>query len=431
MPLRKADRIAIGGLILLVLIALPFTPHPVRAASNPAATPNPAALATAKSGATSDPILAANDDATALNPEEDEGADDEELESSDDVEGGLSEQAPAEKEKKVEKKGKKEKYEEKKVAQQAQKAIEKAEKERQKVEERLTKALEKRARALEKALAAVQGTPAETVIRRLVDITEAELDGLLALLTAESGRAPNTASPESASPTERPESAQGTAPASDTSATPSAGTTDDGQAIEAALKTLDDDLLDGILTQTILLTYAERTAKAQAKALEEIAHLYERWGKKAAAIRALEARVALDPTDRDAYRDLGHLLQVGEADQVAIHLYVNGTPVSDEVPPLIKAGRTLVPIRTIAAALGISVDWNPVSRTVTLKNGERTVRLTIGHPTAEIDDQTVSLDVPPEIIQGRTLVPVRFVAEALGASVDWVPEGRLVAVIRL
>ncbi|MBA4365964.1 MAG: hypothetical protein C0398_08225 [Coprothermobacter sp.] len=92
--------------------------------------------------------------------------------------------------------------------------------------------------------------------------------------------------------------------------------------------------------------------------------------------------------------------------------------------PVIAQGRTMVPISAVMTAVGGSATWDAVARTVTLKLGTHTVVLTIGKATAMVDGKTVPVDsdnarVVPIILNGRTMLPVRFVAESLGASVLW------------
>ncbi|RNB89305.1 copper amine oxidase N-terminal domain-containing protein [Brevibacillus nitrificans] len=87
--------------------------------------------------------------------------------------------------------------------------------------------------------------------------------------------------------------------------------------------------------------------------------------------------------------------------------------------PLIRDSRTLVPIRPIAESLGFDVEWNEQTRTVTINKGTNDVRLVVSQKIAKKNGQTINLDVPAQIINQRTMVPVRFIAEALDYKVDW------------
>ncbi len=101
-----------------------------------------------------------------------------------------------------------------------------------------------------------------------------------------------------------------------------------------------------------------------------------------------------------------------------ISVVLNGRKIEFDVPPIIENGRTLVPIRKIAEALGAQVGWDP-SGYVTISNDEKYVLLGIGIKYANVDGEIKELDVPPKVVNGRTLVPVRFVSEAFGLNVDW------------
>lgn len=96
---------------------------------------------------------------------------------------------------------------------------------------------------------------------------------------------------------------------------------------------------------------------------------------------------------------------------------VDGQTLAFDVPPAVEQGRTLVPLRAIFEALGADVAWDSATQTVTGTRGATTVRLTIGSTTAYVSGQAVTLDVPGKIVDGRTLVPLRFVGEGLGADV--------------
>ncbi|HTQ08912.1 MAG TPA: copper amine oxidase N-terminal domain-containing protein [Fimbriimonadaceae bacterium] len=91
-------------------------------------------------------------------------------------------------------------------------------------------------------------------------------------------------------------------------------------------------------------------------------------------------------------------------------------------------GRVLVPLRGVFQQLGAQVNWDRYTQTITATKGDRRVRLTIGKRTATIDGSPVQVDVPPMIMQGTTMVPIRFVSEALGAQVRWDDAQQLVSI---
>ena len=102
-----------------------------------------------------------------------------------------------------------------------------------------------------------------------------------------------------------------------------------------------------------------------------------------------------------------------------IHLFINQREIHCDQPPVIINGRTLVPMRAIFEALTATVEWDDATRTVTSVRGGTVIQLTIGSDTAFVNSLPNTLDVPAQIISGRTMVPVRFIAESVGASVDW------------
>lgn len=103
-----------------------------------------------------------------------------------------------------------------------------------------------------------------------------------------------------------------------------------------------------------------------------------------------------------------------------INIVINNNMLSlDTIKPITERSRIMVPIRTISEAFGLQVLWNGNTKTVTIRGLEKEVELSIGSNTAYTDDKQVQMDVPAKIINNITFVPIRFVAEALGAQVTW------------
>lgn len=101
---------------------------------------------------------------------------------------------------------------------------------------------------------------------------------------------------------------------------------------------------------------------------------------------------------------------------------VNGVEYPMDVAPYNKDGRVYLPVRYVAYALGVDRDnvlWNPDTQTVTLLKGATAVQLTIGSNMLKLNGVDIPMDVAPEIKDGRTMLPIRFVGQALGAKVDW------------
>lgn len=111
-----------------------------------------------------------------------------------------------------------------------------------------------------------------------------------------------------------------------------------------------------------------------------------------------------------------------------VKVQVDGWEITFDAPPVIENGRTLVPFRAIAEALGARVNWEEKSKTVTMIKGNVTVKLVIGDTTALKNTEKITLEAPAKIINNRTMVPLRFVSEALGANVQWDPASRLIGI---
>ena len=87
--------------------------------------------------------------------------------------------------------------------------------------------------------------------------------------------------------------------------------------------------------------------------------------------------------------------------------------------PVIVDGRTLLPVRAVVEAMGGVVGWDQATKTVTLTVGEDVVKLTINSTAAVLNDEAKTLDVAPVIINSRTMLPIRFVMESFGGQVGW------------
>ncbi|WP_410771193.1 stalk domain-containing protein [Fontibacillus sp. BL9] len=113
----------------------------------------------------------------------------------------------------------------------------------------------------------------------------------------------------------------------------------------------------------------------------------------------------------------------------AISVYIDGNRLATDQAPVVVQGRVLLPLRAIFEALDATVNWNQWTQTVTASKDNTTVVLKLKSKTATINNQTVSLDVPAQAIKGRTMVPVRFVSEALGEAVNWNSSAKTVSIV--
>ncbi len=107
---------------------------------------------------------------------------------------------------------------------------------------------------------------------------------------------------------------------------------------------------------------------------------------------------------------------------------VNDAPAQLDVPAEVVDGRTLVPIRFIAETFGSKVDWEPSTRTITITRKNKVLKYFAYKDKAEFNGVEVTIDVGPIIRSGRTLVPLRSVAESLGAKVRWVAQTKSIII---
>jgi hypothetical protein len=114
--------------------------------------------------------------------------------------------------------------------------------------------------------------------------------------------------------------------------------------------------------------------------------------------------------------------------QAAIRVYIDGQAVTFDMPPTMMQGRVLVPLRGIFERLGATVDYDPRTQHIVAIRGAQTVELTIGSRQARVNEAPTLLDVPALAINGRTMVPLRFISEALGATVQWAEASRTILI---
>lgn len=99
-----------------------------------------------------------------------------------------------------------------------------------------------------------------------------------------------------------------------------------------------------------------------------------------------------------------------------------------DVQPMMSNGRVMVPVRGVFEHMNANVVWDANSATVTAQRGTDTIRLPINSRYATLNGREIALDSPAKIVNGRTMVPLRFLSESLGASVEWVASSRTVEI---
>lgn len=110
---------------------------------------------------------------------------------------------------------------------------------------------------------------------------------------------------------------------------------------------------------------------------------------------------------------------------------INGNQTRMDAKPYIAYGRTYVPLRVVAEGFGAQVDWVPQTKGINVTMGDKIISMQIGSNRAIVNNQVLTMDAPPEIRNGRTYIPIRFVSEALGAEVQWNQSTRKVSITRL
>ncbi len=158
---------------------------------------------------------------------------------------------------------------------------------------------------------------------------------------------------------------------------------------------------------------------------------FEKQGRREQARQAFSKVIALAPRSADAghartrLRALGPATRSGTAAD-GLRLYLNGAPLPTATPLQSRPGRVLVPLRDIFQALGASVAYDAATRHITAQRDATSVQMWVGGRLALVNGQRVPLDEPARVVDGHTLVPLRFVSETLGARVRWdAPSGRV------
>lgn len=110
------------------------------------------------------------------------------------------------------------------------------------------------------------------------------------------------------------------------------------------------------------------------------------------------------------------------------YVYANNRVSTIEAAPIISGGRTLVPVRAVAEALGAEVLWNDTTRTITIYKADKAVEMVIDKTTYTVNGEEKTMDCAPTIVNSRTLVPLRAVSEAFGKVVYWNDQKQIVSV---
>jgi hypothetical protein len=108
-----------------------------------------------------------------------------------------------------------------------------------------------------------------------------------------------------------------------------------------------------------------------------------------------------------------------EVVQANVEIIINGKEMISEDKPVIKNGRTLVPVRAISEALNAKVNWNGTTKTVTIEKNNKRISIKLGSKEAYAGKEKIKIDAPAVIVNDRTMLPLRSVCEMLGADISW------------
>jgi len=127
----------------------------------------------------------------------------------------------------------------------------------------------------------------------------------------------------------------------------------------------------------------------------------------------IEKKVVIQKPAVPAKKDLDKITEM------KLPIFVNGKAVKFDVPPILKNGRTLIPLRAVMEKFGVQVEYDKATNTVTMKKGNKEVKIVFEGLEGKIyvNGKEVKLDVPALVISNRTYVPLRFLMEVFGKKI--------------
>jgi len=112
-------------------------------------------------------------------------------------------------------------------------------------------------------------------------------------------------------------------------------------------------------------------------------------------------------------------------------MLLNGKEIPVDVPVQIFNGSTMIPVRFIAEGFGADITWVPETKTIIIDFGSTDIQLIIDSPAAFVNGVEVTLYQPAQVIDGRTMVPFRFLTEAFGSTVEWIGSEKAILIEKL
>jgi Tol biopolymer transport system component len=111
-----------------------------------------------------------------------------------------------------------------------------------------------------------------------------------------------------------------------------------------------------------------------------------------------------------------------------ITVFFNNVQIELDIPPVLDHSRVLIPLKVVSGTLGAQMNWDPETKTITALTRTKFLRLSLDEKKAFVNGNKLDWDAPVKIIKGRTMVPIRFVAENLGLWVEWQAEFKRVVI---
>ena len=113
----------------------------------------------------------------------------------------------------------------------------------------------------------------------------------------------------------------------------------------------------------------------------------------------------------------------------APYIKLNDRILSFDEAPVVESSRTLVPIRFLLEQMGDSVSWNDESQSATVQGKNNVVTFSVGETIATVNGEHKNMDIPAKLINDKTMVPLRFLTEELGYTVEWDEETNIVSIV--
>ncbi|MFZ5596214.1 MAG: copper amine oxidase N-terminal domain-containing protein [Bacillota bacterium] len=164
----------------------------------------------------------------------------------------------------------------------------------------------------------------------------------------------------------------------------------------------------------------------KANTYKYMAQIQMRVGKNTQALKYMEKSVLNNPSDEETFNELSGLR--AKLNDLSVKVYINGQCPNFDVPPRIQDGRTLVPVRFIAEGLDTTVSYDEATGTVTIDGSQLKIQMKINSRIALVNGREVELDVPATVENGRTMVPIRFIGEGFKCKVKYYGDSNLVSV---